>query len=407
MRHGSNLPHVSSFNRAVVLEAIRHSGHGLTRAQLGRVTGLSAQTVSNVTRTLLDHKLVRETGVVTQEGRGRPGMALELDPTGGFAVGIHIDPSALGVAVVDLTGEVVVEHHGPLPSPQDPEALVEHLHHRVRQMVADAGVADARLLGIGVAAPGPIDDKAGSVSPPLLPDWGTVPLRPLLARATGVDVVLGKDVIAAAKAALWTGEAPDRKDFLVVYIGAGAAIVPVIEGQVVRGTSGNAGETMHLPGDPASGSPHRWTLGGCLGERELVAHAHRLGIDLPGSAESWDPHVVSLGFTRLLGLAHAGDSRALGVFGSAGRVLGTAVLVVAELLDVTAIVMTGPRWESVRSLCEPALHEVVDDHAVHGQARPLTLHTSRLAASSGTVGAACLILDRLFSPDHSRLLITQ
>lgn len=407
MRRGSNLPHVSSFNRAVVLEAIRHSGDGLTRAQLGRVTGLSAQTVSNVTRTLLDRHLVRETRVVAQEGRGRPGTALELDPAGGFAVGIHIDPSALGTAVVDLTGEVVVQNHGPLPSPTDPGALIEHLHHEVRRMVAEARVPGSRLLGIGVAAPGPIDDEAGSVSPPLLPDWGTVPLRPLLARATGVDVVLDKDVIAAAKAVLWTGDAPDRENFLVVYVGAGAAIIPVIRGQVFRGTSGNAGETMHLPGDPASGSPHRWTLGGCLGERELVAHAHRLGIDLPGAVGSWDPHVVSEGFSHLVGLAHDGQDRAVEVFDAAGRVLGTAALVVTELLDITAIVMTGPRWESMRPLCEPALLSVIDDHAVHGQPRPLTLHTSRLATCSGTVGAACLVLDRLFSPHHSRLLITQ
>ncbi|WP_180272013.1 MarR family transcriptional regulator [Actinomyces ruminis] len=72
MGRGSNLPRVGGFNRAVVLEAIRHSADGLTRAQLGRITGLAPQTVSNVTRELLNQQLIRETGIVPPDGRGAP-----------------------------------------------------------------------------------------------------------------------------------------------------------------------------------------------------------------------------------------------------------------------------------------------------------------------------------------------
>lgn len=405
MRRGSNLPHVSSFNRAVVLETIRHSGDGLTRAQLGRLTGLSPQTVSNVTRELLDQGLIQETGTATHEGRGRPGVVLNLDPAGGFAVGVHVDPSALGVTIVDLTGEVVVEHYGPLPSPTAPVGLITKVRSRVDRMVAQAGVPQDRLLGVGVAAPGPIDDDAGSVSPPLLPEWGTVPLRDLLAQETGLDVVLDKDVTAVAKAHLWTGEAPQREDFLVFYLGAGAAIIPVIRGQVVRGTTGNAGETMNLPGDPEASGPWRRTLGTSLGERELVAHARRLGLELPGKADSWDPRVVDKGFARLIDLAAQDEPTAREVLRSAGRVLGAAALAVTELLDMTSIIITGPRWEQMRPFVEPELCAVTADHTVHGQPRPLSVHTSSLGQRAGTVGAACLVLDRLFSARHSRLLI--
>ncbi|SHE24494.1 ROK family transcriptional regulator [Actinomyces glycerinitolerans] len=405
MGRGSNLPRVGGFNRAVVLEAIRHSADGLTRAQLGRITGLAPQTVSNVTRELLNQQLIRETGSVPPGGRGRPGVALSLNPSGGLAVGIHIDPSALGIAVVDLTGEIVAENYGPLPSPQDATAAIAHLHHEVERMVQEASVPRGRLLGIGVAAPGPIDDDAGTVSPPLLPGWGTVPLRDLLARQTGLDVVLDKDVTAVAKAHLWTGESPDPADFLVFYLGAGAAISPVIAGQVVRGTTGNAGETMHLPGDPLSASPRGRILGTSLGERELVAHARELGMTLPGEVDSWNPHEIEEGFTDLLVRAGRGEATAIEVFASAGRVLGAAVLAVAELLDISAIVITGPRWAAMRPLCEPELQHAIADHTLHGQPRPLNLHTSSLGERAGTVGAACLVLDRLFSPTPATLLI--
>ncbi|MDU0347876.1 ROK family protein [Actinomyces sp. MRS3W] len=405
MGRGSNLPRVGGFNRAVVLEAIRHSADGLTRAQLGRITALAPQTVSNVTRELLDQRLIHETGVVAPGGRGRPGVALSLNPSGGFAVGIHIDPSALGIAVVNLTGEVIAETYGPLPSPEDSTAVIAHLHYEVDRLAREAEVPHDRLLGIGVAAPGPIDDDAGTVSPPLLPGWGTVPLRDLLARETGFDVVLDKDVTAVAKAHLWTGESPEPDNFFVFYIGAGAAITPVINGQVIRGTTGNAGESMHLPGDPLSTSARGRTLGTSLGERELVAHARELGLELPGEIDSWDPTVIDVGFTRLLELANRSDATALKVFQSAGRVLGMAALAVSELLDMTAIVITGPRWGAMRPLCEPELKATVAGHMLHGQPRPLTVHTSSLGERAGTVGAACLVLDRVFSPTPSTLLI--
>ena len=71
MRSGSNLPRVGDFNRAIVLEAIRHSSGGLTRASLSRMTGLVPQTISNSIRDLVGRGLVVEAGRSSREGRGK------------------------------------------------------------------------------------------------------------------------------------------------------------------------------------------------------------------------------------------------------------------------------------------------------------------------------------------------
>src|SRR4051794_37364738 len=62
MRRGTNLPRVAGFNQTVILDVVRRADSGLTRAQLARRTGLSAQTVTNATRRLLEQGLVREEG---------------------------------------------------------------------------------------------------------------------------------------------------------------------------------------------------------------------------------------------------------------------------------------------------------------------------------------------------------
>ena len=132
----------ASPTRALILESIRRAEGGLTRAQISRSTGITPQTVSNTTRDLLDERLLRETGVIPPEGegRGRPGTVLELNPSGGYAAGIHLDPSELSIVVVDLLGRIVAEHHGPLPSPVEADAIVAHAHRTVEGLCSRSGV---------------------------------------------------------------------------------------------------------------------------------------------------------------------------------------------------------------------------------------------------------------------------
>ena len=77
----------------------------------------------------------------------------------------------------------------------------------------------------------------------------------------------------------------------------------------------------------------------------------------------------------------------------------------SELLDISTAIVGGPRWEAVRALMEPAALPLLQEHRVHGQARPVQLLTSRLGWRGGAVGAACLVLDEVFTPRSSTLLI--
>ena len=108
-----------------------------------------------------------------------------------------------------------------------------------------------RIAGLGVASPGPIDLNEGAVvDPPLLPGWDHVGLRDALAEATGLSTLMDKDVTSAAVAETWAGGPSGEGSFVFMYMGTGIGCGIVLNDEVVRGTSGNAGEIGHIIVDP-------------------------------------------------------------------------------------------------------------------------------------------------------------
>ncbi len=222
-RRGANLPSIGGFNRTVVLDAVRRSPDGLSRVELAARTGLSAQTVSNVTRFLIEAGMIAESGTVVA-GRGKPRTILRLEATSRYAVGVHVDPAVVTYVLLDLAGRVVAETTTSTPSADDPTEVVRTIATAIAGLVADAGVAAESVLGVGIASPGPIDVDAGVVlDPPFLPRWRDVPLRDALAEATGFPVLLEKDVTAAVVGEMFLAGESSARNFAFVYFGTGSA----------------------------------------------------------------------------------------------------------------------------------------------------------------------------------------
>ncbi|WP_314102262.1 ROK family transcriptional regulator [uncultured Frigoribacterium sp.] len=421
MRRGTNLPAVGGYNRSVVLDAVRRESAGLSRTEIAERTGLSPQAVTNVSRRLLDAGLIRESGTVIS-GPGKPRTMLQLEPGGSFALGVHVDPAVVTYVLLDLHGTVVAHAQTPTPSASRPDEVVGLIARTVDGLVADSGVDRARLLGIGIAAPGPIDVEDGVVlDPPMLPRWRHVPLRRAIAEATGLPVLLEKDVAAAAVAELWFSDGASRRDFAFVYYGTGFGTGLVIGRDVVRGSSSNAGDSGHVT---VASSGRRCTCGriGCVGElitpHALVRQAVEAGVltaddlrvDVLDAARSeGDPddlHRIEEALVALAGKAADGDEGALEILHEAARHLARAVVVVLNLLDLAEVVFGGPFWHVVAPWVLQVLPESVRSSAALIAKHPIALEQSAIGTDVAAVGAACLVLDHAFSPRPSALLIS-
>ncbi|MGW7686180.1 ROK family transcriptional regulator [Kribbella sp. NPDC054772] len=397
VRRGTNFDRVGGFNDAVVLDAIRRSEQ-LSRVELAEATGLSGQAISNIARRLLDAGLVREAGRLRGAGLGKPRTLLELEPTGQYAAGVHLDPSVVTVVLLDLTGGVVARR----PVDQDaddPGVLIDGIAKTIEDVIAESGAPRDRVTGVGIAAPGPIDVERGVVvDPPNLSTWHLVPLRDELRERTGLPVVLDKDVTAAASAERWAGQGGS---FLFFYLGTGVGAGLVIEDELIRGSSSNVGEIGHVIVDP-DGPLCYCGRRGCVGEssqpRYLVQQAVDAGV-LASGIDLDDRLAVDAAFARLCELAVDGPAAVI-VAGLATRI-AKVVEDIANLLDLERVVFGGPHWEQLAPVFGDAVRDALTDRFLVRAVHPFEVAGTVLGAEVGAIGAASLVLDQTFSPNPS------
>ena len=405
-RRGTNLPRMGDFNQSVILEAIRQSGEGLSRIELVSATGLSAQTVTNITRRLLDHGFIREAGR-TINGPGKPRVTLRLIADSRFAVGVHLDPAVMTFVLLDLSGTVVRRMSVRTPA-KDPRRIVEAMAATIDALIDGSGVDRSLIAGVGVAAPGPLDAEKGTViDPPKLLGWHRVPLRDVLSEATGFPVVLEKDTTSAAVGELWTRRESADDSFVFVYLGTGIGAALARDGEAIRGSTRNIGEVGHIIVDP-DGPPCACGSRGCVEvvctPQAIIEQAERAGV-FEDDREVSDVAAVDARFSQLCARAADGEAPAIGVLRQAAANTAVLVAVLTNMLDVDRVVFGGPFWARVS---ETYLREIpvrLERASATRAVRSLPVDGTVVGDDVGAVGAACVVLDSVLSPRASDLLL--
>lgn len=408
MRTGTNLPRVGGYNRAVVLDAVRRRT-SVSRVELAEATGLTNQTVSNVVRRLLGEGLIQETGQAPSRG-GKPRTLLSLRPEAAYAVGVHLDPDTTVAVLLDLSGRVLRRRRLRTSSEADPNRLVREVGRGVKVLIRQSGVELGRVLGLGVAVPGPIDSRRGMVlDPPNFPSWHHVPLADLLAETTGLPVVMDNDATAAAIGERWAGGADRAGDFLFVYLGAGIGGGIMLADSVLRGNSGNAGEFGHVVVE-SGGTACHCGAHGCL-EAYAAPHAvlaafaarhgrpeaERLGLTL-------DPKHTRADWSRLCAAAAKGDPDAAEAVEGAAERIGRAAVTAVNLLDVRRIVLGGEALRDIEETVRRAMDTWVNDRSIARAVRTIAIEPSLIGDAVGAVGAASLVLHSAYTPGWHLLL---
>ncbi|BEL12872.1 ROK family transcriptional regulator [Actinoplanes sichuanensis] len=257
---GANLPQVRDHNTALVLDLVRRGG-AISRVELAAQSGLTAQAITKIVQRLQADGLVTDAGRTGSTG-GKPRTLLRLDPTARYAVGVHLDRDDTTVVLTDLTAQKVTRHHLPHGMTGDPAGTLDRVADAVRAVVT--GIADtSRLVGVGIACPGPLDHTTGVLHRVTgLPQWNGYRLGAEAADRLGVPVIVDKDTNAAALGQ--TLSVPDGpNDFAYLYHGRGLGAGLVLGGRVYRGRRTNAGEFGHQVLD-LNGPPCRCGNRGCL-----------------------------------------------------------------------------------------------------------------------------------------------
>jgi predicted NBD/HSP70 family sugar kinase len=403
MRRGSNQIRLADFNQAVILDLVRRSP-GASRADLQRLSGLSSQTVSNIGRRLLEENLIVESAPGETE-RGRPSIPLVVNEDGAYSIGVHVDPARLTVVLLDLGGALRHKTYLRTPQATDPGGVTSAIADAITGLIAEARVVQERVLGVGIAAPGPLDVRTGViVDPPQLPNWRNVRLCADLHDATGLPVLLDKDVTASATAELRSSRA-ENNSFIFLYLGSGVGASVVMDNQVLRGTTNNIGEIGDILVDPSAEqlewSGRRGSLAASCVPEALVIQAARLGlVPLP----DLDDYVaIDNACTQLCELAAGNHGGAVRVLERAAERVAVGLGVMVNMLDIPHVVLGGPLWDRLSGMFLPVLARLVERESV--VSRNVVVAGSAVGEHVAAQGAAELVMDRFLAPRPSSLMV--
>ncbi|MFC1401959.1 MULTISPECIES: ROK family transcriptional regulator [Streptacidiphilus] len=293
----ANLTALRDHNTAAVLGRIRAADE-ISRVELALATGLTAQAISKIVQRLAAEGLIAPAGRVPSAG-GKPRTLLRLVPQARWVVGVQLHRHGSTLVLVDLAGRIVDATATRFdPSGATPQQTLDLIAAQVEAVIAE--LPRERVLGVGVACPGPLDQRTGVLHQVTgLPGWNGIPLRAELAARLGLPVFLDKDTTAGV---LSRPGAPDRA---FVYLGDGLGAGLVLGGRVQRGARTNAGEFGHQVIDPRG---PRCACGnhGCL---EALCRAALADGDRGRAADLLGEGIANL--VRLLDLAQvvlAGDA---------------------------------------------------------------------------------------------------
>jgi predicted NBD/HSP70 family sugar kinase len=254
LARGTTQNGVRLYNERLALSLIRRHG-SLPKAEIARLTGLSAQTVSVIVRQLeTDQLLIKER---PQRGKvGQPLVPFSLNPDGAFSIGLKVGRRSGDLILLDLTGKVRRKVHQPYLFPT-PQRLMEFVSGGLEKLLSDLTPAQReRICGLGIAAPFELwnwEEEIGAAHE-VLEAWRDFDLIGEIARLGDWPVHFSNDATAACAAELLFGRGNQYHNYAYFSVGYFIGGGIVINGHVLPGKAGYAGAIGSLPLSASDGT---------------------------------------------------------------------------------------------------------------------------------------------------------
>jgi predicted NBD/HSP70 family sugar kinase len=340
-------------NRRIVLNLIR-SHQPISRADLARHSGLQRSTVSVITEQLIEERWVTE-GANGRAPRGRRPRFLHLNKERVGIIGVNIRPQLTTLALANLDGHFVAQES--LPTASNPKQFIDELIPRLQNLKKMR--SELTCEGIGVSLPGRVDLASQRLifAPNL--EWRDVDLKTPLQSALGLPVELENAANACALSEIWFGRrAENTQDLIALTVSEGIGTGLVLNHQLVRGTTGVAGEFGHIT-IVENGLTCRCGNKGCweLYASNTAAIRYYMGSKSTAQSPSFDD---------IMRLATQGDSKAIEALNQSAHYLGVGMAMLVTGLAPEVILVIGEitrMWHQVGPIITKTLKERSLTHA--------------------------------------------
>lgn len=384
------LPGVRPGSNGHVLDLIRRTPDGLTRAEILDLTGLARSTVTARLATLQAAGLVAQ-GQTSAAARGRPPSHFHFRDDNGVLLLADAGATGVRAALTDLRGAILHELDESLDITIGPDAWLTRVCQVFDRLLAVADCAAGFVKGIALALPGPVDfASARVVRPPIMVGWDGFDIRRWFAGRFDCPVIVDNDANAMTLGE-YRAEFPHRTSMLMLKIATGVGAGIVTGGTLYRGEDGAAGDIGHIQiNPPGNGEPPRCRCGN-LGCAEAYAGGWALVRDL--RARGRDVSTVA----DLVELVNGGDPEVRSMTREAGRVIGIALADAVSLLNPSVVVIGGELGTAADNLVA-GIRELVYARSLPLATRQLEIVQTVLGPVAGLTGLATVITDHIFDP---------
>ncbi len=299
-----------------------------------------------------------------------------------YSIGVDIGGTKVAIAIVDSTGKMIEKSKITTDLTINPKEMINRISQEIEQNIKLSGVPLQAITGIGIGAPGPIDiSKSMVVSPPNLMNWADIPIVEWFEEKWSLPIFFDNDANAAALGEKWIGAAQNNNEFIYMTISTGIGAGIFVDGKILHGKKGNAGDIGHIVVDPSFGK----CICGQFGCIESIASGTaiaRRGSEIIGK---------DMSTKEIFDLYEKGHVEIVPFMDKIFRSLGAACVTIINLFDTEKIIIGGG-VSNVGNLLFDKIQEYVCQYALNKFGRKTTIVPARLGQEAGVVGAAALCL---------------
>jgi predicted NBD/HSP70 family sugar kinase len=369
-------------NRAAVLWSL-YLSQPCSRQELGAATGLSAASVTNVIRELIDEGVVIETGLAESDG-GRPRTMLAMNPRYGYVIGVDIGETRTRVELFDLTMTERARAEYPLDqaAEHDVAVVVGQIAAGLDTVLAGSGIDREAILGVGIGVPGIIERGPEVLVHGQTYGWDAVPLEKLLRAHTDLPLRFDNGAKTMGRAELWFGAGRGARNAVMVLIGSGVGASLISGGATYEGATSSAAEFGHVT-VAVGGRKCRCGASGCL-EAYVGAAAILERYGRPMAANDQE-----LALAELIGAADA-SSRAAGLLGETAGYLGAGIGSLINLFNPERVILGGWAGLLLGARLLPEIRESARRHSLRHPFAATSIELRQLGPGAVARGAATL-----------------
>jgi len=257
-------------NKKVLLKLIKQRGQ-ISRSELSQETKLTPPSVTRIVDELVyKDNLAEYIGTGSSNG-GRPAMIVKFKNENNYIIGVDLGATYIRGGLVDLNAKFISEIQVPTEIDKGFSSIIEKVIKLIQKLESRKEV-NSKIWGIGIGVAGLVDSKTGIIEESPDFGWSNINLRKELEDKLDIPFFYDNSTRLMALGELKLGER-NIKNFALLNIGYGIASGLVIEGNLVKGHSGFAGEFGHIPVDNDSNVRCKCGMFGCL---EALASGHRI-----------------------------------------------------------------------------------------------------------------------------------